>query len=216
MKIVQNNFTPGKVKRILNEEPAPQFYNKAFGMYDCVIEEGLNTSVQKKLALAQLLSLKELGVPVPDSAILENVVVQNKATLMKTIEQESKMRQEMEQKRQEVEMMELQARTDLAHARAEADRGLGRERISRIQENTQLAVERRSQAIENISDARENRASSQQKRAAAVLDVVRALKEMDTIDLANLEKLISISQTLSGEADKTVQERSTPSTGAGQ
>ena len=36
------------------EEPAPQFYNKAFGKYDAAIEEGLNTTTQKQMRFAQL------------------------------------------------------------------------------------------------------------------------------------------------------------------
>jgi len=200
IKIVQNSFTPGKVKRILNEEPAPQFYNKAFGTYDCAIEEGFNTSTQRQLQFAQLLHLKEVGVPVPDTALIEAATVQDKRKLTEALEKQAQQAQEMQQMQLQSQLQEAQARTELAKARAVADEGLGYERMSRIEENKQLAVERRSQAIENISDARENRASSQQKRAAAVLDIVRALKEMDTIDLANLEKLISISQTLSGQA----------------
>ena len=41
LDLVQTNFTPGKIKNILQtEEPTPQFHNKNFGKYDVVIEEG--------------------------------------------------------------------------------------------------------------------------------------------------------------------------------
>jgi len=178
ISIIQNNFTPGKIKRILNEEPAPQFYNKAFGTYDCAIEEGLNTSVQKKFALAQLIQLKEIGVAIPDSAILENVVVQNKATLMKSIEAESKARQQMAQQQEQVAMKELEARTNLANARAKADEGLYVERNARAASNIALVQERRMESVKDLEQAK--------------LDKIKQLVEIQNMDLAHIEKLITI------------------------
>ena len=50
MDMIQTNFTPGKIKRILeDQEPAPQFYNKAFGRYHVAIEDGLNTSTDRSV-----------------------------------------------------------------------------------------------------------------------------------------------------------------------
>jgi len=58
VSLIQSNFSPGKIQRIINEKPSEQFYNKAFGKYDASIEEGLNTTNQRQMQFKQLLGLK--------------------------------------------------------------------------------------------------------------------------------------------------------------
>lgn len=178
--IIQTNFTPGKVKRIIEDEPSPQFYNKAFGRYDAVVEEGLNTATQRQLQFAQLLQLREAGVNIPDDVLLEASTVQEKKKLTDAVEQAAKSQQEAEQIQMQSAMKEQDARTNLANARAVADEGLGIERMSRVQENEALAVERRAEA--------------QKDRTAGVLNIVKALREIDDIDLAHIEKLFTLSR----------------------
>lgn len=190
LDLIQVNFTPGKVKKILNgQEPNPQFYNKAFGKYGVVVEEGLNTATQRQMQFAQLLHLREVGVPVPDDVLLEASTLQNKKILTDAIVRASQQQAQAAQAQQQVAMQELQARTELAQARAVADRGLGMERASRILENEALAIERASQAQENKADA-------QNKQDAALLNKIKALKEIQTLDLANVEKLIALANAL--------------------
>lgn len=181
-KIVQANFTPGKVKRIIEEEPSPQFYHKAFGKYDAVVEDGLNTATQRQMQFAQLLQLKEIGVPIPDSVIIEAATIQNKNKLIEAIEASNKQAQEQAQAQAQVQMQEQQARTELAHSRALADRGLFAERTSRVQENISMADERRASAVKD--------------RYSGVLDLVKSMKELQSMDLADLEKVIALNAML--------------------
>jgi len=180
--IIQNNFTPGKMKRILNADPTPQFYNKNFGRYDAVVEEGLNTATQKQMQFAQLLQLKEAGVPIPDEALLEAATIQDKKKLIESIQQAQQQAQQMQMQQAQVQMQEIEARTNLAHARAEADRGLGYERISRVEENKALAVERRAAAVKDEEQA--------------LLTAIKAIKEIEGIDIEHLEKLVTLSRML--------------------
>jgi hypothetical protein len=60
--IIQANFTPGKIKKILeNEEPTQQFYNKAFGVYHADVQDGLNTATQKQNAVCSNVTVKRNG-----------------------------------------------------------------------------------------------------------------------------------------------------------
>lgn len=188
LEIIQNNFTPGKVKRILNQDPSPQFYNKTFGRYDCAIEEGLNTTTQRQMQFAQLLQLREVGVPVPDDILLEAATLQNKKELTDAIKSANEQKAQAEQMQLQSMLSEQQAKTNLANARATADQGLGLERMSRIQENQQLAVERQAEA--------------QKDRMAAVLDAVKALKELESLDLAQVEKLVALARTVNAPMEK--------------
>jgi len=177
MLTIQQNYTPGKIKKILEgEEPTEQFYNKAFGMYDCVVEEGLVTSTQKQLHLAQLLSLKAAGVLVPDDAILDACTLQNKKKLLESIKQGQQQQQEQMAQRAQLEMQEISARIQLAQSRAGADQGLAVERISKVETNESMAEERRAQAVRD-----EN---------AAALDLIKSIKELESVDVANFKKLV--------------------------
>ena len=181
--IIQANFTPGKIKKILEgEEPTQQFYNKAFGRYGATIEEGFDTTTQKQMQFAQLLQLRELGVQVPDDVLLDAATLQNKKKLTESIAAKQQQQQQLQQQQIQAGMAEQQARTELAQARAVADKGLGLERASRVEENRALAVERRAAAIKD--------------QEIGFLNLVKALKEIEHLDLDHIGKLIEMGAML--------------------
>jgi hypothetical protein len=181
VEIIQNNFVPGKVKKILNgEEPAPQFHDKAFGKYGCAIEEGLNTTTQKQMQFAQLLHLREAGVPVPDDVLLDACTIQDKNKLVQAVKRNNEQQAQMQQAQAQSAIQEQQARAELAHARAEADRGLGAERYSRIEENKALADERRAQARKDDD--------------IGLLNLIKAIKEIESVDLDQIHKVATLAQ----------------------
>lgn len=185
IETIQTNYTPGKVNMILREQPSDQFYNKAFGKYDCVVEDGLNTSTQKQMQFAQLIELKKLGLMIPDDVLLESATIQNKDKLVEAVRQQQQIQQQMQQQQAQAQMQESQARTELAQAKAIADRGLGAERVSRIQENQALAIERKAEA--------------EKDHFGALLNFVKSIKELEGLDIANLEKLIGMARIVSQE-----------------
>jgi hypothetical protein len=178
IKYIQANFTPGKIKRIIEQEPAPEFYNKAFGMYDAAVEDGLNTTTQRQLAFAQALQLKEVEPSIPSSFIISKSTLQDKNELVQIMQQQEQQQSQAQQQQLQSQLQEQQARTQLAQARTVADQGLGMERISRIEENQALAVERRSEA--------------EKDHYAGLLNLVKSLKEIDSVDLDQLIKLVQL------------------------
>ncbi len=181
--MIQVNYTPGKIKKILEgEEPTQQFYNKAFGKYNAVVEDGILTGTQRQMEFAQLLHLKEVGVPIPDASILEAATFQNKKQLVETVQKNQEQQAKMQEAQMQLQMQQIQSQIDLAAARTIADKGLGLERVSRVEENQALAVERRAQA--------------ERDHNAGLLDLVKALKEIDSIDIDHLEKLLSLSNIM--------------------
>lgn len=181
--LIQNNFTPGKVQKILEgEQPSPQFYNKSFGRYNAVVEEGLNTSTQRQMQFAQMLQLREVGVPISSEDLLEAATIQNKNKIIERMKQQEAQQAQMQQQQSQMAMQLQQAQAELAHARAQADMGLAQERISRVDENRSLAIERIHRA--------------NQEDETALLNKVKALKELESLDLRNLEKLLLMANTL--------------------
>jgi hypothetical protein len=184
--IVQANFTPGKIKRILEEEePTPQFYNKAFGKYNAVVEDGLNTSTQKQMQFAQMLQLREAGVPITTQDLLEAATIQGKKKIMENAAKQEQQAQQMQQMQMQSQMQLQQAQMADMEGRRQANIGLAHERDSRVMENYSMAVER------------EHKANSED--SAAALDRVKALKELESMDLTHLQTLVGL---LSGLKDQ--------------
>jgi hypothetical protein len=186
--IIQANFTPGKIKRIIEDEPTEQFYNKSFGRYDAAVEEGLNTTTQRQMQFAQLLQLREAGVPISTQDLLDASTMQGKKKIIENAQAQEQAQQQVEQMKAQYEMQQAQAQTELLQARAKADTGLGLERISRIQENQALATERESAAHKD--------------EEAALLNLVKAIKEMEGLDLMHLEKLVALSQIVKADSQQ--------------
>lgn len=192
--LVQSNFTPGKIKKILEGvEPTAQFYNKAFGKYDAVVEEGLNTSTQKQMQFAQLLNLREVGVPIPDDILLESCTLQNKKQLIEAVQQNKQQQAQMAQNQLALQVELQKSQIELNQARAASDQGLGLERISRVEENEALAIERKAQAVRDED--------------AGLLYKVKALKELEEMDIGHLERLVALSQMLKAQDAQSVTER---------
>lgn len=177
--LIQNNFTPGKIQKILEgEEPSQQFYNKAFGRYNAVVEDGLNTSTQRQMQFAQMLQLREAGVPIPTEELLEAATIQNKSRIIASIKRQEEQQAQVQQQQQDLAMQKLAAELDLAKARSMADIGLYNERTSRVAENRALAIEKLHEA--NAQDEK------------ALLDKVRALKELEDMDIGHLQQLLQM------------------------
>ncbi len=182
MDLIQANFSPGKIKRIIDEEPSQQFYSKAFGKYDVTIEEGMNTPNQKQMQFQQLLTLRELGLPIPSSILLEASTLQNKQELVEAIDAQEEEKAKVEKMQLELAVETEKAKIKDLESRAEANAGLGLERASRVQENRALAVERL--------------AASEKDRDLGALHLVRAMKELEGMDIQQLETLLRLTQQI--------------------
>lgn len=196
ISLIQGNWTPGKVQRVIAEEPSPQFYNRAFGKYKAIVEDGLNTSTQRQMQFAQLLQLRELQIPVPAEILVESSTLQNKEKLINALSQQEQQAAQAGQEQHQAQIQLLQAQIEDLHARAVANQGLGHERASRIQENQALAVERRAAAHKDLEEAN--------------LDKARAIKELTTIDLDQVYRAVEILKLIQEnpeEKEKPVQKK---------
>ena len=200
--LIQANFSPGKLQRIINEKPTEQFYNRSFGKYDAAVEEGLNTTTQRQMQFKQLLALREVGIPVPTNLLLEASTLQNKKELVEAIGKQEEQQSQMQQQQMQAALQEQEAKVKDLHSRAEANTGLGLERASRVQENRALAIERL--------------AESEKDRDLGALHKVRAMKELETMDIQQLEHLLRLSEYVkassSPEQQKEVLQVNTPNT----
>lgn len=182
LELIQENFSAGKVARIIGQPPTEQFYSRAFQKYDIVVEEGLNTSTQKQMQFAQLLNLREAGIPVPAKTLINSSTLQNKKQLIEDIEQEQEQQQQVASEQAQYQQQLQAAQMQYYQAKATADTGLGIERLARVEEDRALAVERIAQA--------------QNQRALSVYNELRAAKELQNLDLHQLDKFVAILRSL--------------------
>lgn len=182
LDLIQNNFSPGKIKKIIGEEPSEQFYSGAFQKYDLVVEEGLNTSTQRQMQFAQLMQMRELDIPIPTNLLIQASTLQDKKELIKAIEAQEKQASDNAQAQHEAEQEVKMATIQSIEAKAFADKGLGMERLARVEENSALAIERVAQA--------------EKERAQGVYEQIKAAKEIQHMDLDGLHKVIDFLQKM--------------------
>ena len=130
-----------------------------------------------------MLQLREVGVPISDMDLLDASTLQNKDKILERLNQQSQSQQQM----LDLQQQEIQSRIELQNARAAADKGLGLERVSRVQENQALAVERRAEAIKD--------------QELGLLHLARAIKELEGMDIDQLEKIIRLSREQQGNTE---------------
>jgi len=200
LKAVQNNFTTGKVQRIIEEEvqriieeePSPQFYNKFFGVYDCAVEAGVLTTTQKQMSMAQGLQLREAGIQIPDSFFIDNMTIQNKAEIKEAIEQQQQQQQQMEQQQQQVQQQELMSRAKLSEARVEEQMALANERNTRSVANIALGQERRMESIKDLEQAK--------------LDKLKQLVEIEKLDIDTVASLLNVLKQLNEPMEQQIKQ----------
>ena len=181
--LIQINFTPGKIQKILEgKQPSDQFYNKAFGKYNATVEEGLNTTTQRQMQFAQLLQLREVGVPIPNDQLLEACTLQNKKQLIESIKKAEQAAAQQQQQQAQVTMQELASRAQYSQAKSQSEMALAGERRMRVQVEGAEIIEKQHQASKLDEEA--------------LLSKVKILKELEQLDLAHIRSLIEMANML--------------------
>jgi hypothetical protein len=134
------------------------------------------------MQFAQLMSLRELGVAIPDIALLESATIQDKPKIIAEVIKQKEQATQIQMQQIQAQMALVQAQTELAKARSYADMGLYNERTSRVEENRALAIQKLSEANKNNEQA--------------TLEKLKIVRELEDMDLAHLERLLTLAQGL--------------------
>ena len=203
LEMIQKNWTYGKVKQVIGEEPTSEFDNKAFFKYGCKVVQGVLTESQQQLELAQLLHMQQLAPDVfPKDEIIEAMTIQNKDRIIEKMEKAQQAQQEQVQKREQIELQHIQLKNQMMVAEAHSKEGLAQERIAKIQLDKALNAERIQRA--------------QEDRSGSALNLVKAVKELQSIDLNQLAQYLDIVDRLKGkEGEEAEVENKKPLTESG-
>lgn len=192
-EMIQKNWTYGKIKQIIGEEPTAEFDNKAFFKYGCKVVPGVLTESQSQLEVQQLLYAKEMGAPIEWSDILPKMTIQNKDELLEKVKQREEAQSQQAQQMQQLQMQQLQVDNETKLSYAESQRGLAAERTAKIELDKALNAERLNRA--------------QEDKTAAALNIVKAVKELQSMDLNQFAEALALVQSLKQtEAQETMQD----------
>ena len=176
--LIVKNFSQGKVKQILGEDPTELFFEKTFSKFQAKVEETELTSTQRQLQFMQALQMKQfLSDPnaISDDYLIEKSNLQDKKGIIERIKQREQQQQQQQQMQMQQQMEQQAVLTRSLEAKAQSDFAGAEERQARAASDIALAKERTSQSIHD--------------RAAASLDNAKALKELESMEEDRLIKL---------------------------
>jgi hypothetical protein len=188
IELIQENYVPGKVQRILGEEPCPEFYTRAFMQYDAIVEEAPLTTTQKQLALQQALYLKEIGIPIPTSYLIKNMNITGKDELIEEIEKIEQQQNQQQSTMAQLQMQQLQVDNETKLSYANSQNSLAAERMNKVKLDAALSAERMQRADED--------------RTGAILNLIKAAKELESMDLEQIERAVNVMLQISNSEEK--------------
>src|SRR6202453_502893 len=103
--IIQKNYTLGKIRRMIQEEPTNEFRDKSFQKYDAVVTDAPLTATTKQLAYLQKYTLWKDGLPIPPDQLLSDLTIQDKDKLIEAIQ---KTQQAQEQQQQQMAQLQME------------------------------------------------------------------------------------------------------------
>lgn len=166
-QLIVNNFSPGKIARILGKPPTEFFFDNSFTKYSCNVEEAELTASQRQLQFMQAMNFKQMGMNVPTKYLIEKSTLSGKKELIESMMQEEQQAAQMQQQQAQAQLQQQQMLAHSLGAKAEADLA--------------AAEERKTRAVADIGLAKERASQAEHDRAKTALDNAKALQELDAI-----------------------------------
>jgi len=186
LRLMQLNYTAEKIQLITKKQATPEFFSKMFAKYNVIVEEGVQTDTQKQAQFLQMNALRQMGVQFTDDEIVEASNLHDKKKYKERLAAQQQAMQQQQQLATQVQIEAVTSKTD-------SDKALAAERLNKIQLDAALSSERIARADED--------------RTGSILNLIKAVKELDGIDLDNLQKKLELLRGLEEKA--TPQEEAT-------
>jgi len=178
IECIQKNYSPGKIARIIGEDPTDQFFSGQFEEYDCAIKQAVKTATQREAYYYQLLQLVALGAPIPWDKIMEVAPLQGSTKIHEILAQQQEQQAKAAQAEQEA--MQMQKALDMAA----------------VNQSTALAEERRARVLADIGLAKERESEVVQNHAKAFLDNAKTVAQINDIPQKRLIEVLQLAADL--------------------
>lgn len=185
--LIQKNYTLGKIKRMIEEDPTNEFRDKSFQRYDAVVANAPLTNTTKQLAFIQKYQLWKDGLPIPVDQLLADVDMQDKDKLIESIQQQQQQQSQQQEQMAQLQMQNQQIVNESLQSKAMSDRALAEERIQKGH-------------LEQVSLMTKYNESEHQK-AATTLDKVKAAKEVESMHIEDFIKVFTLIENIQKRQD---------------
>ena len=193
--LIQKNYTLGKIRKMIQEEPTNEFRDKSFQKYDAVVTNAPLTSTTKQLAFLQKYTLWKDGLPIPVDALLSDLNIQDKDKMIQQMQQQQQQQAQQEQQMAQLQMQNQAIVNESLQSKAYSDRSLGNEREAKLRlEQVQILTAHNK---------------AEHEKAAATLDTVRAAKDLETVDVDNFEKIVRLIHDIQSAQTKPAETAAT-------
>ncbi len=186
--IIQKNYTLGKIKRMIQEEPTNEFRDKSFQKYDAVVTNAPLTATTKQLAYLQKYSLWKDGLPIPPDMLLSDLTIQDKDKMVEAIQQQQQAQQQQEQQMAQLQMENQKIVNESLQSKAMSDRS--------------LAEERQRKGNLEIVQIETAHSKAQHENAAAMYNAAKAAKEIESMGVNDFVSIFSLIQNIQSGQDK--------------
>lgn len=183
IEMIQHFWSYGKIKQVVGEDPTPEFDDKAFFTYGAKVIQGVLTETQQQLELAQIFELQQrFGEIFPPDEVIEVMTIQNKDRIIEKMLKAQKAQQEQQQKANELQMEQMRVENETKLSYAESQRGLAKEREAKI--------------ITDVAVAEDKLRRAQTEDTASLLNLVKAIKELEGMDIEHLAQKLEIIKSI--------------------
>ncbi len=190
---IQKNYTLGKIRRMIEEEPTNEFRDKSFQKYDAVVANAQLTTTTKQLAFRQKYLLWKDGLPIPVDMLLADVDMQDKDKLIEAMQQQQQAQQQQQEQMAKLQMENQQIVNESLQSKAMSDRSLAEER----------AMKGRLEMMEVETKHNE----SEHMKSLAVLDKVKAAKEVESMHIEDFVKVFTLIENIQNRQDENVKKQ---------
>ncbi len=174
IECIQKNYSPGKIERIIGEQPTEEFFSGQFEEYDCAIKQAVKTETQREAYYYQLLQLVSIGAPIPWDEIMKVAPLQGANKLHEILAKQQQQQEAMQQA--ELEAADMQKALDMAA----------------VNQSTALAEERRARVLADIGLAKERESEVTQNHAKAFLDNAKTIAQIEDIPHKRLIEVLQL------------------------
>ncbi len=189
-EIIQKNYTLGKIRKMIEEEPTNEFRDKSFQKYDSVVTRAPLTDTSRQLAFRERYFLWKDGFPIPPDQVLVDLDIQDKDQLMEAIKQQQEQQQQQQAQMAKLQMENQSIVNESLQSKAMSDRSLANEREMRG----------RLEQYEIVTKQNE----SEHMKSLAVLDKVKAAKEVESMHVDDFVKVFTLIENIQARQDESV------------
>jgi len=175
LEAIIKNFSKQKVRQILGREPNERFFTASSLKYAIQVEEGNYSSTQRQTELQQLISFKQMGMPIPDTSIMRAAFITNKKQISMDMEKAQQQQMQQQQAQMEQQAKSENAKTMQAYAKSRVDLAHEKELLAKSEE------------LESMKDHNEMKST---------MDLVRTMIELENLDMDQVRRSFEMAQAL--------------------